>query len=132
LPKFDRSVRSAQFSPNGQWVLTVCSDNTMHVWEAFAAVPPTPTVQVAERILQRYHLDWARFSPDGRRIIAVYKTDNGNTVRLWELWIAPDAIDQFLLGRMESPTRGTVSVPQWLPEMSEAVAGERLTEKRDL
>jgi dipeptidyl aminopeptidase/acylaminoacyl peptidase len=92
-------VHSAQFSPDGKQIVTASGDNTVRVWDAQNGQPLTDPLKHANSVGS------AQFSPDGKRIVTA--SDDG-TARVWD--IAPS---------------GT-GFPDWLLELAEAVAGERL------
>ncbi len=68
-------VTSAEFSPDGLWIVTASADGTAQVWEAQSGK------QVA--VLQGHSdaLTSAKFSPDGRQIVTA---SWDNTARVWE------------------------------------------------
>jgi WD40 repeat protein len=93
---------SGEFSADGQWVLTVARDNVVRVWDVRSgqlALEPWGHEGIVRH---------AEFSPDQRWIVTA--SDDG-TARLWD--IAP----------------ASVPVPEWLPELAEAVGGQRRDEK---
>jgi WD40 repeat protein len=57
-------VVSAQFSPDGQWIVTAALDKTARVWEAV-------TGRLLRRLKHEADLRFAQFSPDGQRILTV-------------------------------------------------------------
>jgi eukaryotic-like serine/threonine-protein kinase len=59
----DRSVKTAQFSPDGQRVVTASDDATARVWDAQTGRPVTKPLNHRSLVL------CARFSPDGRRVV---------------------------------------------------------------
>jgi hypothetical protein len=56
-------VHSAQFSPNGQRVVTASEDDTARLWDAASGKPIGPPMR-HERAVTSAH-----FSPDGRRVV---------------------------------------------------------------
>ncbi len=69
-------VVSAQFSPNGQWIVTTVSkDKTAHVWDALTGQPLTYPLAHNGRVFS------ARFSPDGQRIVTASRD---KTARVWD------------------------------------------------
>ena len=72
------SVRSAQFSPDGNYIVTASSDNTVKIWR-FNAGQATLTATLVE------HTDWVRsaqFSPDGHYIVTA---SFDKTAKIWRL-----------------------------------------------
>ena len=65
--KHERSVYSAQFSPDGQRVVTA-SDETARLWDAASGKP------IGEPMKHKYTVNSAQFSPDGQRVV----TASGN------------------------------------------------------
>jgi eukaryotic-like serine/threonine-protein kinase len=66
--RHDHSVNSAQFSPDGQRLVTASSDRTARVWDAQSGLPLTEP-------LPHEHLVFAaQFSPDGRWIVTASGT----------------------------------------------------------
>jgi WD40 repeat protein len=68
-------VRSAQFSPDGQWIVTASDDRTARVWEA--ATGKT----IAELKGHTAQVRSAQFSPDGQRVVT---SSSDRTARVWE------------------------------------------------
>jgi dipeptidyl aminopeptidase/acylaminoacyl peptidase len=58
-------VNSAQFSPDGQRIVTASSDNTARVWDAQTGQPLTNPLQHQSLVRS------AQFTPDGKRIVTV-------------------------------------------------------------
>jgi WD40 repeat protein len=135
-------VRSALFSPNGQLIVTASGrTGELRLWDATNFRPLTEPfgegecidfspdgqrligasaasgyveirdARTGQRLSDRLqHVESNRFlsfSPDGRFII----TDAGDGVRIWE---APAA---------------SMPVPEWLPDLAEALAGQRLNQQ---
>jgi len=67
-------VSSAEFSPDGQSVLTASWDKTARVWDAQTGQPLT------EPLKHNAEVRFARFSPDGKRLL----TSSGFGVRIWD------------------------------------------------
>jgi WD40 repeat protein len=92
-----------KWSPDGRFLATTCTDGMARVWDArtgHLAAEPFSHEQGKE--VRR-----AEFSPDGRRLLTA---SFDGTARIWEL--------SFL--RAPSP------VPDWLPELAEALVGKRI------
>ena len=69
-----RYVRSAQFSPDGQRVVTASNDATARLWDAASGKA------IGESMKHENRVNSAQFSPDGQRVV----TASGWTVRLWD------------------------------------------------
>jgi WD40 repeat protein len=67
-------VNSAQFSPDGQQVVTASSDMTARLWDAVSGKPVGEPMEHDRKVFS------AQFSPDGQRIVTV----SGKTARLWD------------------------------------------------
>jgi WD40 repeat protein/serine/threonine protein kinase/tetratricopeptide (TPR) repeat protein len=68
-------VRLAEFSPDGQWVVTCSSDKTVQVWSSHTGQPKGPPLAHESQVLS------AQFSPDGQRILTVAED---KTARIWD------------------------------------------------
>jgi serine/threonine protein kinase/WD40 repeat protein/tetratricopeptide (TPR) repeat protein len=142
--KHDARVTWARFSPNGRWVLTFSADAIGRVWDAGTGRLMIDALLLAvDGMGPLSSFQSADLSPDGR-FVAVQTT---YSIRMWELSMAPlllfgpvgvDARTT-TAGTQESPgsaapdtNRTSRPPPAWFPELVEAVAGQRLTEKRTL
>jgi dipeptidyl aminopeptidase/acylaminoacyl peptidase len=67
-------VYSAQFSPDGQRVMTASLDATARLWDAASSKPIDNPMRHQDSVTS------AQFSPDGRQVV----TASGNTARLWD------------------------------------------------
>ena len=100
--KHEIHVNSAQFSPDGQRVVTASNDNTARIWDAASGK------QISEPMKHANAVNSAQFSPDGQRVvIASYD----NTARLWDVHGAYDEIrttkeNIFLLAELAEATGG--------------------------
>jgi anti-sigma factor RsiW len=74
----DGVVRHAEFSPDGQWVVTACEDKTARVWDVATGGPVSPPLKHQGPVL------YAAFSPDGRRVVTVSGDSISGEVRVWE------------------------------------------------
>ena len=101
----DGVVRSARFSPDGTLVVTTSADKTARLWDAATGLP------VSERLRHEQAVLNAFFTPDGREVLTI--SEDG-TARMWHV---PGA---------------TGSIPEWLPELAEAVGGLRFNSQRVL
>ena len=68
-------VSSAQFSPDGKWLLTASEDNTARLWDA------TTGQALGKPMQHEPAVKSARFSPDGRWLVTA---SLGARARLWE------------------------------------------------
>jgi WD40 repeat protein/serine/threonine protein kinase/tetratricopeptide (TPR) repeat protein len=75
----DGVVRHADFSPDGRWVVTACSDKTARVWNVATGGPVCPPLNHQGEVLL------AAFSPDGRRVVTVSgDLKKTGAARVWE------------------------------------------------
>jgi WD40 repeat protein len=70
------NVLSAEFSPDDAWVVTVCADKTVRVWDAETGQPLTPPLSTSSNVRRAW------FSPDGKRILTATV---GGMVCSWNL-----------------------------------------------
>ena len=99
--KHTQRPETVQFSPDGERVLTASGDGTLRIWNGHTGLPLSDPLN---------HERWvygAQFSPDGQRVVTASDRREGS---VWELPRAP------------------VPVPEWLPELAEAVGGQRLND----
>jgi tetratricopeptide (TPR) repeat protein len=68
-------VNSAQFSPDGQRVVTASSDRTARVWDAASGKPIGEPMEHTDAVYS------AQFSPDGQRVVTA---SYDKTARLWD------------------------------------------------
>jgi dipeptidyl aminopeptidase/acylaminoacyl peptidase len=68
-------VRSAQFSPDGQRVVTASLDKTAGLWDAASGKP------IGEPMKHEESVNSAQFSPDGQRVVTA---SDDNTARVWD------------------------------------------------
>ncbi len=68
-------VFSANFSPNGRWVVTASNDHTARVWDAQTGQPVSPPLQHHDKVFS------ANFSPNGRWVVTA---SNDRTARVWD------------------------------------------------
>jgi WD40 repeat protein len=96
-------VFTARFSPDGLRVITASMDGTAQVWDAATGL------KLADPFRHDGWVVSARFSADGQRAITA---SVDRTARIWEVPVA------------------RAPIPGWLPELAEAVAGQRLNPNR--
>jgi len=92
-------IRSVKFSPDGGKLLTASEDGTARLWD------PTTGHPVSEPMRHGSGVTSAEFSPDGSRVVTC---SPDRAVRAWAITQAPQP------------------VPRWLPDLAEAVAGQRV------
>ena len=68
-------VNSAQFSPDGKYIVTASDDNTARVWDAKTGEP------VTEPLKHEDSVNSAQFSPDGKYIVTA---SYDYTARVWD------------------------------------------------
>src|SRR6266436_4451025 len=73
--RHDAAVNSAQFSPDGQRVVTTSWDQTARVWDAASGKP------IGQLMKHESPVNSAQFSPDGQRIVTASRDA---TARLWD------------------------------------------------
>jgi len=93
---------AAEFSPDGEQVVTASQDKTARVWDAETGLPLTEPLKHNSAVLS------AHFSPDGERIVTI--SANG-TAHVWDV----------------APPRGRY--PDWLPQLAEAISGAALNKQ---
>jgi WD40 repeat protein len=92
-------VNSAKFSPDGNRIVSACQDGVARIWNVERG-------QIgAEPLYHDKAVAYAEFSPDGKWIVTA---SFDGSARVWESMVASGP------------------VPTWLPELAEAVAGQRL------
>jgi WD40 repeat protein/predicted Ser/Thr protein kinase len=139
-------VVSAQFSPNGEHLVTATTD--FRVWDARTGqLLAGPFGSFLER-------SSVHFSPDSQRLIATARPDSKSTNDQGQVWdaqtgrrlseglsggywlsirLSPDG--RFLLTRSECKaeiweiTSPPLPIPPWLPDLAEALAGQRFDEQ---
>ncbi len=95
-------VDSVRFSPDGKRLVTACHDATARLWDTGTGYA------VSEPLQHRSRVTYAEFSPDGHWVITA--SEDG-TARIWEV-----------------PTLSS-SLPFWLADWAEGVAGQRIDER---
>ncbi len=73
--RHDEEVISAQFSPDGQRVVTASQDNTARLWDAASGKP------IGQPMKHGDNVSSAQFSPDGQRVVTA---SWDKTARLWD------------------------------------------------
>jgi WD40 repeat protein/tetratricopeptide (TPR) repeat protein len=92
-------VTSAHFDAQGQRVVTTSKDFTARVWDPQTGLPLTEALRHTNAVID------AEFSRDGRWLVTCSHERLG---RVWEVPFHPDA------------------APAWLPDLAEAVGGQRI------
>jgi serine/threonine protein kinase/tetratricopeptide (TPR) repeat protein len=92
---------TARFSPDGARVVLGAVDGTARIWDVETALP------VSEWLPHGGEVRHAEFSSDGQWLLTA---SLDGKARLWEVLVV------------------TAPVPRWLPDLAEAVVGQRLTE----
>jgi eukaryotic-like serine/threonine-protein kinase len=95
-------VRAVQFSADGGKLLSASEDGTARLWDPETGHPVSEPMRHGARVTS------AEFSPDGSQLVT-FSSDKA--VRIWEVTQAP------------------LPVPDWLPALAEAVAGQHINEK---
>jgi len=137
----DSDITTAHFSHDGRMVITASLDWTARVWDAASGRP------ISDMMRHQGPVGIAAFSPDGSHVVT--GADDG-MVRLWDtatglslndgfqhssaidcIRYSPDGSSLLVVSKNGDLTlyellRPTFPVPQWLPELAEAVAGQRL------
>ncbi len=98
--KHQQEVYAAEFSPDGQRVVTASEDKTARVWDAVTGEP------IGEPMKHDGAVYSASFSPDGQRVVTA---SDDNTARLWDVVSATDKDtreDVLLLAELAEATAG--------------------------
>jgi len=74
------SVHSVRFNPDGNLLVTACSDGTARIWDVGSGQP------LSEPLRHGGQVGYAEFSPDGRFVVTA---SSDGTARVWEVWLAP-------------------------------------------
>ena len=111
------AVGSAQFSPDGRWVVTASEDKTVRLWEV-ASGKELHVLRGHES--EVYH---ARFSPDGKWVVTA---SEDKTARLWDV-ASGKAL--YVLRGHEDTVRSAQFSPdgKWVVTASSAVFGQDKT-----
>ncbi|HXG46078.1 MAG TPA: hypothetical protein VNO52_00505, partial [Methylomirabilota bacterium] len=91
-----------RFNRAGTRLVTACDDGAARLWD------PATGHQLGEPLRHGARVTYAEFSPDGQRVLT---SSWDGTARIWPVLEAP------------------VPAPAWLPELAEALAGQRLDEQ---
>ncbi len=110
--RHQQPVVHARFSPDGLRVATVTADNTLRVWDTRTGQPLGDSLRIAgaasfaTQVSTGPGVRAVEFSPDGRWLAVAL----GSDAVLWEIPV------------IAKPA------PVWLPDLAEAIAGQRLDE----
>jgi WD40 repeat protein len=138
--KQNENISSANFSPNGKYVVTASEDKTAQVWDARTGRPVGHPMEHDHRIVS------VCFSPDSRWVATGSETQ---AVRFWDAetgqpvtqpmedinWVesrnfSPDGKWMVLVSRGTARLWRAIvedqQAPPWLAELAEAVGGKRL------
>jgi WD40 repeat protein/serine/threonine protein kinase len=134
------AVRSAQFSPNSRNLVTASDDGSAQVWDAATGKAESPPLRHQAEVYS------ATFFPDGLRVLTASRD---KTVRVWDASTGQPLSDPFVHDKSVQSAEvssdghwiltasgnyaflwevisGPVPVPDWLPELGEAIGAERL------
>ena len=136
----DGMVRCVQFSPDERLIVTASWDKTVRVWDALTGQP------LIEPMQHRHWVNWVEFSPDGSRLVSGSVDE---TARLWDahtgqpltepirhqgdvLFVKFSSDGRWVLstggfqGQLWESMPAPLPVPEWLPDLAEALAGQRV------
>jgi WD40 repeat protein/serine/threonine protein kinase/Tfp pilus assembly protein PilF len=68
-------IRAANFSPDGQRVVTASKDGTARIWDSRTGLP------LCGPLKHKSEMNWATFSPDGKRVVTA---SQDHTARIWD------------------------------------------------
>jgi WD40 repeat protein len=123
--KHENFVTSAEFSPDGQRVVTASGDTTARLWDAASGKP------VGEPMKHEGFVTSAQFSPDGQRIVtASFDTK----ARLWDAAIMTDKDtreDILLLAELAEATGGVTLETVGQAENLKLLAPEEVIASRE-
>jgi eukaryotic-like serine/threonine-protein kinase len=139
--KHDSWLNSAQFSADGEHIVTACADHSARVWNARTGQPVTEPLQHGGQVAS------AQFSPDGRRVVTA---SWDNTARVWDARtghavtepikhqgrvlsarFSPDG-QQVLTASDDGTAQvwdipvAPLPIPDWVAEIAEAAAAQRI------
>jgi dipeptidyl aminopeptidase/acylaminoacyl peptidase len=126
--KHDSTVNSAQFSPDGQRVVTASgegSTGTARLWDAASGKP------IGEPMKHQRDVKSAQFSPDGQRVVTA---SADNTARLWDAAIMTDKDtreDILLLAELAEVTGGMTLETVGQAENFKLLAPEQVRASRE-
>ncbi len=122
--KHESSVNSAQFSPDGQQVVTASDDKTARLWDASSGKP------IGEPMKHDTTVYSAQFSPDGQRVV----TASGYGARLWDAAIVTGKDtreDILLLAELTEATGGVTLETVGQAENLKLVTPEQVKTSRE-
>ena len=100
--KLEGRLNSICFSPSGKRLVVACQDGFARIFD------PLTGHQICEPLRHSDSVSYAEFSPDGSRVLTC---SWDGTAKIWGVHDAP------------------IPIPSWLPELAEALAGERMEEQ---
>jgi eukaryotic-like serine/threonine-protein kinase len=136
-------IRSVAFNYTGNRVITTAEDNTIQIWDANSGRPLSRPIH--------YYTPEMAFTDDGLRMAL---QNSEITVQVWDLQMGRPISESFTTGEIWSsefsplgnqlftpqngrtmfmwdlPSCNREAPPSWLPELAEAVVGERLDVRR--
>jgi WD40 repeat protein len=118
-------INTAQFSPDGRSVLTVCDRGEARLWDAVSGEPLFPPWRLASARADQWSA--GRFSPDGHRVLL---HDNGGDASLWDA-LTGRSVAAALGGRSGSVVQGGFSADGRLGYLALAESVVRFWEATD-
>jgi WD40 repeat protein/serine/threonine protein kinase/tetratricopeptide (TPR) repeat protein len=135
-----KELERADFSPDGQLVATASLDHTARLWDARTGLP------LSEPLFHEAEVRSALFSPDQRKLLTA---SDDHSARLWDVRLPlqfmralsnsasfasmsfdgrgqPDQHRSEVSGTSLNPPQAPVPVPDWLPNLAEAIIGKRV------
>jgi dipeptidyl aminopeptidase/acylaminoacyl peptidase len=123
--KHEGPVYSAQFSPDGQRVVTASNDKTARLWDAASGKP------IGEPMKHENSVNSAQFSPDGQRVVTA---SFDKTAQLWDSVIVTEKDtreDILLLADLAEATGGVTLVTVGQSENLKLLTPEQVIASRE-